>query len=69
MSAHVDKMKELIIGPLNVEREDYDLEHTNVYGSLLMMKIVVILDKKFRTLKNKNTEIEEKTRYSSSSIT
>jgi len=69
MSAHVDKMKELIIGPLNVELEDYDLEHTNVYGSLLMMKIVVILDKKFRTLKNKNTEIEEKTRYSSSSIT
>jgi hypothetical protein len=69
MSAHVDKMKELIIGPLNVEPEDYGLEHTNVYGSLLMMKIVLILDKKFRTLKNKNTELEEKTRNSSSSIT
>jgi hypothetical protein len=40
-----------------------------VDGSLLMMKIVLILDKKFRTLKNKNTELEEKTKNSSSSIT
>lgn len=62
-------MKELVCGPLNVEPEDYNLEHTNVYGCLLMMKIVVILDKQFKTLKNKNTELEEKKRNSSSSMT
>ena len=34
-----------------------------------MMKIVIYLDKQSKTLKNKNTEPEEKTGNSSSSIT
>jgi hypothetical protein len=59
MSAHIDKMKKLISGTLLVELEDYDLEHTKVYG-LFMMKIVIYLDKQFKTLENKNTEREDK---------
>jgi hypothetical protein len=34
-----------------------------------MMKIVTYLDKQFKTLRNEDTELEEKTRNSSSSIT
>jgi hypothetical protein len=69
MRVHIDKMKKLISGSQNFEPEDYHLEHTNVYGRLLMMKIVIYLDKQSKTLKNKSTELEEKMRYSSCSIT